>query len=174
MGEEMLRKLMEKDAEGMLDWMHDSDINRYFRFDAANMTKDKALAYIVNANASESDVHYAIINDNDEYLGTISLKNIDYENSKAEYAISTRKKAHGTGCAMEATKEILRIAFEELGLEKVYLNVLSDNMRANKFYQKVGFVYEGEFRNDLKIKDRFHNLKWYSVLKSDFEKMIKD
>ena len=39
----------------------------------------------------------------DEYLGTISLKNIDLKNKNAEYAISTRKKARGTGANQQAT-----------------------------------------------------------------------
>ena len=56
------------------------------------------------------------------------MKNIDLDNKKAEYAICVRKKAMGTGVAKEATLEILRIAFEEMGLNKVYLNVITENI----------------------------------------------
>lgn len=165
----MLRKLEEKDARYMLEWMHDEDINQFFRFDAANMTYEDAIKYIENVNLKEDEVHYAIVDDNDEYLGTISLKHVDYENKKAEYAISTRKKAHGTGVAMKATYEIFRIAFEELGLNKVYLNVLSVNKRANKFYEKAGFEYEGEFKQDLQIRGHYYDLRWYGMLASTYE-----
>ena len=165
----MLRKLEEKDAQYMLEWMHDEDINQFFRFDAANMTYEEVLKYIVNANAREDELHYAIVDEEDEYLGTISLKNIDLVNRKAEYAVSTRKKAHGTGVAMEATYEIFKIAFEELGLNKVYLNVLSVNKRANKFYEKVGFEYEGEFKQDLQIRGKYYDLRWYGMLASTYE-----
>lgn len=164
----MLRKLEEKDAQFMLEWMHDEDINQFFRFDAASMTYEEAVEYIKNANQKKDEVHYAIVNEDDEYLGTISLKHIDNENKKAEYAISTRKKAHGTGVAKHATDEIFKIAFEELGLNKVYLNVLSVNKRAVRFYEKIGFEYEGEFKQDLQIRGVYYDLRWYGMLASTY------
>ena len=38
-----LRTLQKSDVQGMLEWMHDKDINCFFRFDAENMTEEKAL-----------------------------------------------------------------------------------------------------------------------------------
>ena len=32
-------------------------------------------------------------------------------------------------------------------LERLYLNVINKNVRAIKFSEKMGFVYEGTFRN---------------------------
>lgn len=164
----MLRKLEEKDAPHMLEWMHDETINCFFRFDAANMTYEKALDYIVKANEAEDELHFAIVDEADEYMGTISLKNIDKINRKAEYAISTRSCAHGKGVAMKATEEILGIAFKELELNKVYLNVLSVNERAVRFYEKAGFSYEGEFVQDILIRNEFYNLKWYGMLAAEY------
>ena len=86
----------------------------------------------------------------------------------AEFAISMRAAAQGQGIAMEATKELLKIAFEEIGLQRVYLNVLSDNDRAVHLYEKCGFVYEGEFRNHIKIRGEMKSLKWYGILKDEF------
>ena len=43
-----LRKLEEKDIPGMLEWMHDPEINQWFRFDAEKMTAEKARAVISN------------------------------------------------------------------------------------------------------------------------------
>jgi RimJ/RimL family protein N-acetyltransferase len=103
-------------------------------------------------------MHLAIVDEKDYYLGTISLKEIDHAAKNAEYAISTRASAHGTGAALQATREILRIAFEELHLDRVYLNVLDENSRANRFYQKCGFRYEGQFRDHLLIRGELKNL----------------
>lgn len=167
-----LRKLMPKDAERMLEWMKDPSINRFFRFDAEKMTIDSVLEFIQSAQDTKYNMHLAIVDDNDNYVGTVSLKNIDYEALNAEYAISTCASVHGTGVAFEATREILRIAFEELKLHRVYLNVLEDNQRANRFYQKFGFTYEGQFREHLMLRSgELKNLNWYSMLKSEYEKL---
>ena len=101
----------------------------------------------------------------DEYLGTISLKNIDLKNKNAEYAISTRKKARGTGANQQATESLLKYGFDKLQLHRIYLNVLSSNKRAISFYKKCGFIYEGKFKDHLFIDDRYQDLEWYAICK---------
>lgn len=159
-----LRKLDLKDAPFMLEWMHDEESKLIFQNDFASMTEEKVVNFISNSN-DEKNKHFAIVDDkDDEYLGTISLKNIDMKNKNAEYAISTRKKARGIGCNKIATELMIKYGFEELGLHKIYLNVLSTNTRAIKFYKKCGFVYEGTFKDYLLINGEFKNLEWYGII----------
>ena len=164
-----LRPLMEKDAPFMLEWMTDPEITRFFRFDASRVTADSCRTFIEGAQNQCDAVHFAIADENDEYLGTISLKDIDREKRCAEYAISTRKKAHGTGAAMEATQLILQYAFETLELEQVYLNVLVENGRANAFYCKAGFRFVREEADALELRGSRKALNWYSIHKSDWK-----
>lgn len=145
----------------MLEWMQDPSIARFFRFDAASMTEEKCRDFIASACAAPDSRHYAIADEKETYLGTISLKHI--ADGRAEYAISTRKCAHGSGAAMQATREILRIAFAELGLETVYLNVLAENLRANAFYRKAGFRYTHTEHNALEIRGEQKDLNWYEI-----------
>lgn len=151
----------------MLEWMHDPEINRWFRFDAASMTEERVRQFIAGS-FTESNRHYAIADDGDQYLGTISLEDIDRENAHALYAVSLRSEAQGHDIALTATKLLLEIAFRELELERVYLNVLSDNKRAKYFYEKAGFHFEGCFRKHLKLRDEWHDWDWYSILKEEF------
>lgn len=168
-----LRQLLEKDVNGMLEWMHDPDIQNNFRVALQEMGEEEALRFIKEAECTPvagKNIHYAIVGADDEYLGTISLKNMDLESKNAEYAISLRKKAQGLGIATEVTMEILRKAFEDFGLERVYLNVLSENKRAIHLYEKCGFVFEGEFRKHLFLRGTFKTLRWYSILKEEYKK----
>lgn len=158
-----LRRLLEKDAPLMLEWMTDPEITRFFRFDASRITIDTCRVFIEGANNQTDTVHFAVVNDKDEYLGTISLKDIDREKRCAEYAISTRKKAHGTGAAMEATRQILKYAFETLGLDRVFLNVLVENERANAFYRKAGFRFVREEPAALELRGESKALNWYEI-----------
>lgn len=172
----MLRKLQRKDAEGMLEWMHDIEIQQNFRTDMLNKNYADVLSFIENAAVEPENgrsIHYAIVDAKDEYLGTISLKNFDLIAGKAEYAICLRKKAQRKGIAKLATDELLKKAFEEFGLKRVYLNVLSDNNNAIRLYEKCGFCYEGEFRKHLFLKGEYRNLKWYGILKEEYEIMQK-
>ena len=163
-----LRKLAHKDIPLMLEWMRDPDINRFFQFNAGAATEDTVKAF-VEQSFSEAARHYACADEADEYLGTVSLKGIDAKHRHAEYATSFRKSAMGSGAAAFATQEILRIAFDELGLERVFLNVMSSNPRAIRFYEKMGFIREGEFLNHLCINGSFQSLCWYRMLRSEFD-----
>ena len=166
-----LRKLEEKDADGMLEWMHDPEIQDFFCFDAMERTQQDAQEFIRNAStnfAESNNIHYAVCDDEDEYLGTISLKNIDLCAKKAEFAISLRKKARGRGVGQAAISILLDKAFAEFDLERVYLNVLSDNNRAIHLYEKCGFIYEGEFRKHIYIHGKYKSLKWYSILREEY------
>lgn len=172
----LLRELKDEDAAGMLEWMQDPRIRKNFRFAAADYGQEDVLAFIRSAEHVPGDgksMHYAVTEGGGEYLGTASLKNLDLTARNAEYAIVLRKKAQGRGIASAATKEILRVAFYEIGLERVYLNVLRENRQAIRLYERCGFVYEGEFRNHLFLEGEFRMLKWYGILKEEHEKIMR-
>ena len=168
MGKTRLRRLKEKDIPGMLEWMQDPEINQWFRFDAAKMTTERARDFIAGS-FSEQNRHYAITDDTNEYIGTISLEDIDMENRHALYAISVRSAYQGLGIAMEATELLFEIAFHELELERVYLNVLSDNIRAKRFYEKAGFRYEGCFHHHLWLGGEWRDWDWYAILRNEYD-----
>ena len=169
----MIRKLEIKDLPYMLEWMHDKNVTSHLQADFESFTEEKVTEFIKNAMNQTCDseqLHYAIVNEEDEYMGTISLKNINKKDKNAEYAIVTRSIAHGKGYARTATNDILAVGFNELNLEKVYLYVSVNNKAANRFYEKCGFVEEGIFRKHMMIKGKLEDIKWFSILKNEYVK----
>lgn len=134
-----LRELENKDAEYMLEWMHDENVCTYLGKDFKHMTIDDCRNFIRQSREDHENKHYAIVDDGDEYMGTISMKNLDCKQGRAEYAISCRSKAMGKGYAKMATEELFRIAQEQYGLKMLYLDVYDYNVRAQKLYLKTGF-----------------------------------
>ncbi len=157
----MIRRLMEKDAIYMLEWMKDPEITKNFRVNFSEFSLKDAQSFIKNS-FDEKNQHFAFVDDQDMYLGTVSLKNISQLDKNAEYAIVTRKSAQGTGAAKRATEETLKYAFENLRLRKIYLNVLSENDRARCFYKKMGFELEGHSREHVCIDGIYCDLDWYA------------
>lgn len=104
-----LRKLQLKDVPLMLEWMHDEEAKHIFQNNFAEIDDVAAKKFVENS-FREDQQHFAIVDDqDDEYLGTISLKNIDLKNKNAEYAISTRKKAIASGPNKISTINIVAI-----------------------------------------------------------------
>ncbi len=161
-----LRKILNKDAELMIEWMHDKEVIEYLRDSFLSKTMGDVLAFIKEAQSSNSNLHLAICSDSDEYKGTVSLKHIDYEDKNAEFAMVIRKKAMGKGYSQFGMKEIIDKAFGPLGLECIYWCVSKRNNRAIRFYNKLGF--NEAYNVPQKALNRYHcteDLKWYSVLK---------
>lgn len=168
-----LRALKKEDTEGMLEWMQDPEVLKGFGDAMSHKTREDVSGFISAATtkaAHGGSIHYAIADEMDEYLGTISLKNFDLLSRTAEYAVSLRSCAQGKGIGTQATREILRIAFEELHLQRIYLNVLSDNEQAIRLYEKSGFVYEGAFRRHLFLRGEYKSLLWYRMLDDEYFK----
>lgn len=166
-----LRVLENKDAPFMLEWMKDKRVNRFFRFDSENIDEKSVEEFIKNSFKSDNNsYHFAIADDNDEYLGTVSLKKIDLKARSAEYAISIRYSAQGKGVGKFATQKILDFAFNELNLNRIYLNVLSENKNAICFYEKQGFTFEGEFYHHINIRGKLKSLKWYRMMRCEYAK----
>jgi len=157
-----LRKLMLKDAEPMLEWMHDKDVVLWMQSDFASKTISDCERFILNNQECESDLNLAIVDESDDYMGTVSLKHIDKEAGNAEFAITVGKKAMGKGFSQYGMKEILKIGLHDLGLDNIFWCVSVENARAIRFYDK----------SDAKRTDDIPEkiLNYYSV--EQLEKMI--
>ena len=169
-----LREIKVSDAPLMLEWMHDKTVQRGFRKNMLDSTIDQARDFcrnstIPNEPVDGGSIHYAIANEDDEYLGTVSLKNFDLESRSVEYAITTRPKLQHQGVGFKATGLVLKKAFEDYQLHRVYLSVYSDNDVAIKLYEKCGFLFEGEFRKHIKRDNEYVNWKWYGMLAEEFD-----
>ena len=67
----------------MLEWMHDDEINCNFQAPFAKADLDSVYVFIDNS-FEDNNQHFAFVNENDEYMGTVSLKNISYKNKKGK------------------------------------------------------------------------------------------
>lgn len=163
-----LRDLELKDAPLMLEWMHDESVVKNLRGNFKEKTLADCEAFILASANKKSDIHLAIVSDEDEYMGTVSLKNVDRSNNSAEFAITVRNSAMGRGYSWWGMEEIIRLAFDKYELENVYWCVSRDNERAVRFYDKHNFHEAVDI--PMSIISNYAgmtNLKWYSVLKGD-------
>lgn len=161
-----LRKLELKDAPLMLAWMHDETVTRDLRANFASKTIEDAERFITGTWRDKENVNLAITTDEDEYMGTVSLKHI--RDGNAEFAITIRAEAMGRGYSWFGMESIIEKAFQEMGLTSIYWCVARNNIRAIRFYDKHNFNEMLDV--PIQVLERYKgidNLKWYSVQKGD-------
>lgn len=132
-----LRKLEGRDAGLMLEWMHDPLVTAYLQNHFADKTLADCRQFIADSKIDSRNVHMAVADEEDTYMGTVSLKHI--EGGMAEFAIAMRSCAHGKGFSQYGMAEILRYGLENLGLDFIYWCVNPANRRAVRFYDKNGY-----------------------------------
>ena len=93
---------------------------------------------------------------------------LDWENEKAELHYWLGVPYWGRGYATEAVRELVRHAFEDLGLGRVYADHVVRNPASGRVLQKVGMSYEGCLRRDFKKWDRFEDLALYGMLAEEW------
>ena len=166
-----LRNLKIDDAKPMLEWMHDIELCAKLRTDFARKTLSDCVKFIEDAESDMHFVHFAIVDDDDEYMGTVSLKNISFDESFAEFGIVVRRCAMGKGYSIFGMREIIQYGFFGLKLKNIYWCVSKHNIRACKFYNKHGF-HTVELKDIPKsIREKYKNdlnLIWYEVKQDEF------
>ena len=159
-----LRKLEMRDAQGMYEWMHDEDVCEHMRADFSKKTMKDCEAFVIASQNSSQNLHLGIVDECDEYMGTVSLKNIHYEEGYAEFGIVLRKCAMGKGYSRYGMEEIIRIGKEDLKLKRIIWCVSKSNLRANRLYQKMQYRETEDIPQPLEEEYQdLDDLNWYSA-----------
>ena len=135
-----LRTLKVGDAPRILEWMLDERLTAYLQIGGKNTTMESVRGFIAAAQKDGENLHRAIVDEQDVYYGTVSLKHIDHEKGEAEYAIAMHRDGMGTGAARQGSEQIFLLAAREQKLKRLYLYVRRDNVRAVRFYEKMGWA----------------------------------
>ncbi len=165
-----LRKLSASDYTTYHDWRNDIEVMETTSPQLDIYTLEETEHYI-SAIVSQSTAKGYLIEykETEQTVGIVSLINIDYKNRSAECIIDIGvKDMWGKGIGTAAISLILEFAFNELNLQRVYLQVFSFNERAIKLYEKMGFVHEGKFRQALYRSGNWHDIVIMGILKDEY------
>jgi len=72
------------------------------------------------------------------------------------------------GLGRQILREIMRIAFDELGAHRLWLDVFENNARARHLYESLGFVREGVLREAIYRDERYDSLILMSLLDREY------
>ncbi len=159
-----LRKLCGADAPLMLEWMHDPSVAGNMGTNFAEKTVEDCQRFVTASQENGEDLHLAVADENDAYMGTVSLKHLNRDKGTAEFAITVRKCAMGKGYSAFGMNAILKLGLKELGLKQIYWCVSPKNARAVRFYDKNSYPRVQEVPEH--IAQRYSadmELIWYCV-----------
>lgn len=124
---------------------------------------------LIAAVASGDPMPHAIIDAAGEPVGTASFMRIDRANGVIEvghihYGPALQRRAAAT----EAMALMMRRAFDELGYRRLEWKCDSLNAPSRAAALRLGFSYEGLFRQAVVYKGRSRDTAWFSVTDADW------
>lgn len=107
--------------------------------------------------------------EDDRLLGVVALAGIKWTNQTAMLGIAIGDPAYwGKGYGSDAMTLMLRYAFEELNLHRVWLHTISYNTRAARAFEKVGFKREGVWREMIHRQGQRYDLIHFGMLRPEW------
>lgn len=152
-----LRPIAYEDTDLVLQWRNSKDVKRYF-LHQEDITREEHINWLNNKVFKGKVCQFIIcLSENNRPIGSIYIQGIDPVLKQGEYGIFIGDTCElGKGYGTEASYLIIDYAFHILGLETLYLRVLSDNTRAIASYKKLGFILDESSSNNVNGVLRMH------------------
>lgn len=140
----ILRKWTEEDAESLFEYAKDAEIGP-----AAGWPPHKSVeeSRAVIKNVFDGAECYAICEkENNIAIGAVELKlnghtNKTKRDDECELGYWLGQPFWGRGYMPEASRELLRHGFEDLGMTTIWCAYYDGNMKSKRVQEKLGFVY---------------------------------
>lgn len=134
-----LSKLSLKDVPKMVNWGKHLD-PRFYHYNFDITTEQGFLLWFKSKKKIFYKKIYKVENDNNEMVGFITIKNINWVSRTAEMGIVFDPNNLGSGYGSSGIALVLEEFFNKLNMNRLYLRVAIFNERAYKSYINSGFV----------------------------------
>lgn len=105
-----------------------------------------------------------------QLAGEIRLDRIEEQDANASLAIGIFSPDQwNKGYGSEATTLVLRHAFTNLKMNRIWLMVMESNRGAIDAYKKCGFVVEGKLRESIRTSDGWDSDVIMGILRNEFD-----
>lgn len=171
-----LRPLSQEDLEGnYVNWLNDAAVAKYNSHHRLPYTREQAEEYLAAKSKATNELFLAIVEKSSQkHIGNITLKNINWIDRGAEFAIVLGEKdAWGKGYSKEAAQLICQHGFQSLNLKRIYCGTASENLPMQKLAGFLGMQEEGRSRQALYKNGAYHDIINYGVLVEEFEQKFK-
>lgn len=167
-----LRPAERTDLDAFVRWFSDAETTRYLAIRApfSKAMEEKWFDAMLEMQGKGS-YHFVIcLLADDRPIGTAGFHHVNQEDGHASFGISIGEKAEWSkGYGTDALRAICDFGFGQLRLERIELDVYEPNKRAQRSYEKAGFVTEGTLRRAQFSDGRHHDVLRMSLLLGEWE-----
>lgn len=126
--------------------------------------------WIESVSGQDDPIHFAVIDQRtDQPVGSLALMRIDANNGVVEVGhVHFSPLLSRTAMATEAHWLLMGYVFDTLGYRRYEWKCNSLNEPSRRAALRLGFQYEGRFRQALVIKGHNRDTDWFSIIDSEW------
>ena len=174
----ILDELRPTDAEVLYHHFSNPDIVEFYDLEAfSDMGQATDLIQLfAKRYQDESGIRWAIrLRNNGEFIGTCGYNAWNVRMKSAGIGYDVSQPHWGNGYATEALAEIIKYGFSGYlpcaDLNRIQGDTVPGNFASEAVLLKLGFKEEGLLRESGYWKGRFHDLKCFGLIRSEYNKM---
>lgn len=116
----------------------------------------------------DRSLELAIVHSEEQHvIGAICIGcNRNFDHGELAYWIGRQYK--NNGYCTEAAKGIVRYAFDEMKLNRIFARYLGKNPASGKVMEKLGMKYEGRLRQHVRKWNQYEDLVYYGLLRDEY------
>mgnify|MGYP003999572533 FL=1 len=166
-----LRPVNENDLSGnYMRWLNDKEVTRFMVFGDSPITLESMKDYLNTLKNDNSLLLAVIMADDDRHVGNIRIGPIDEHSNRSDTGIMIGDRSvWGKGIASSAMRLALNYSFNGLNLRRITLGVMSENVKAMKLFESLGFVREGCLRAHLLCNGIYQDVLLYGLMAEEYK-----
>lgn len=164
-----LRAIEKDDLSQLLAWRNMPELRRYFR-EYRELNHEQQLSWFnTKVNNDAATRMFAIVDHQGNLLGAAGLCYIDWVNRTADFSIYIGHEGLyiDDQLAPDAATTMIRYAFAELGLNRLWSEIYAFDDAKAKFFNRLGFSLDGRHRHTHWAENAWHDSLFFSLLASD-------
>jgi RimJ/RimL family protein N-acetyltransferase len=166
-----LRPFEPSDAEAYRRWCADPEVVRLGSLGPplSLVQAERRIERLADDHGKDQFAFVICLLTDERPIGEASLFKLDRAHGSAELGIFIGERDEwGNGYGTDAVNALVDFGFRELRLERIHLEVWTENPRAIRAYEKAGFVHEGTLRHDRFEQGRFTDGHVMSILRDEW------
>ena len=167
-GRIILRALEKDDMELLRETVNDPEMERMVVGWSFPVSKSQQRAWYERIMGDPRNQRFAV-EYNGQFVGISTLTDIDLKNRSAFHGVKlTQDAPKGKGIGFDAVVAVMKYAFEELQLNRLYGGILEYNVPSQKLYAKCGWVEEGRYRQCVFKDNAYYDEIPVAILRSEY------
>lgn len=165
----ILRAMTRDDAQDFYEIASNPLVNKYVSYQphqSVEETKEvMETIFFTRMDKGIFEPYVVVSKQSGKMIGTCDF--ISYNGHSAEIGYAYHPDYWGQGIATEVLTKLVEIAFEELGIHRLVIKHMTENIASQRVIEKSGFKLIGVQRQALYQKGSYYDLLEYDLLRED-------